>query len=344
MNNRLGLSLPALYIGGGLSAGLVGYAGYSVGDLFIRLGSSLPEAVLAAVSSVGVAVALTAIAVLDNRPTVRGMCGLLLVIWQLLTLALVSFAGVQRASALRVEAFAEVGRVVAVLLPALALVPLVVVPLAAREKPDRYPSAAAAAGHYLSFVVKALAVGASALAAGYFGLRKGMPAEVAALCAVLLEGSVLWSYLRLTEARQRRDLFDALMWTLMLILFGAFIAAVSVETVSTLARVNVPLLAPLREAGDVLFVSATGLTVALMVVTHALTALIDVRAGRGGVIEGLARGVAKARADAQMLGDAVRGKPLPPERRPLQGRDKQEALDLPEPPDDLFGDALRRGK
>jgi len=279
-----------------------------------------------------VAVALTAIAVLDNRPTVRGMCGLLLVIWQLLTLALVSFAGVQRASALRVEAFAEVGRVVAVLLPALALVPLVVVPLAAREKPDRYPSAAAAAGHYLSFVVKALAVGASALAAGYFGLRKGMPAEVAALCAVLLEGSVLWSYLRLTEAKQRRDLFDAVMWTLMLMLFGAFISAVSVETVSTLARVDVPPLAPLREAGDVLFVSATGLTVALMVVTHALTALIDVRAGRPGVIEGLARGVAKARADAQMLGDALRGKPVPTAR---QGRDLlEDALfeDGPPPP------------
>jgi len=332
MNNRLGLSLPALYIGGGLSAGLVGYAGYSVADLFVRLGSSLPEAFLAAVSSVGVAVALTAIAVLDNRPTVRGMCGLLLVIWQLLTLALVAFAGVQRASALRVEAFAEVGRVVAVLLPALALVPLVVVPLAARENPNRYPSAAAAAGQYLSFVVKALAIGASALAAGYFGLRKGMPAEVAALCAVLLEGSVLWSYLRLTEAKQRRDLFDAVMWTLMLVLFGAFISAVSVETVSTLARVDVPLLAPLREAGDVLFVSATGLTVALMVVTHALTALIDVRAGRPGVIEGLARGVAKARADAQMLGDALRGKPMPTAR---QGRDPlEDALfeDGPPPP------------
>ena len=304
--------------------------------MFVRLGSSLPEAFLAAVSSVGVAVALTAIAVLDNRPTVRGMCGLLLVIWQLLTLALVAFAGVQRASALRVEAFAEVGRVVAVLLPALALVPLVVVPLAARENPNRYPSAAAAAGQYLSFVVKALAIGASALAAGYFGLRKGMPAEVAALCAVLLEGSVLWSYLRLTEAKQRRDLFDAVMWTLMLVLFGAFISAVSVETVSTLARVDVPLLAPLREAGDVLFVSATGLTVALMVVTHALTALIDVRAGRPGVIEGLARGVAKARADAQMLGDALRGKPMPTAR---QGRDALE--------DALFEDVsppLGRGK
>jgi hypothetical protein len=181
-------------------------------------------------------------------------------------------------------------------------------------------------------VVKALAVGASALAAGYFGLRKGMPAEVAALCAVLLEGSVLWSYLRLTEAKQRRDLFDAVMWTLMLFLFGAFISAVSVETVSTLARVDVPLLAPLREAGDVLFVSATGLTVALMVVTHALTALIDVRAGRPGVIEGLARGVAKARADAQMLGDALRGKPMPTAR---QGRDPlEDALfeDGPPPP------------
>jgi hypothetical protein len=210
-----------------------------------------------------------------------------------------------------VEAFAEVGRVVAVLLPALALIPLVVVPLAAREAPNRYPSAAAAAGSYLSFVVKALAIAASALAAGYFGLRRGMPAEVAALCAVLLEGSTLWSYLRLTEAKQRRDIFDAALWALMLLLFGSFIAAVSVETVATLARVDVPLLRPLREAGDVLFVSATGLTVALMVVTHVLTALIDVRAGQPGLIEGLARVVARMRADARMLGDAVRGKPLP---------------------------------
>ena len=310
MNNRLGLSLPALYIGGGMAAGLIGYAGYSVADLFVRLGSTAIEALLAALSSVGVAVALTAIAVLDTRPTVRGMCGLLLVIWQLLTLALVSFAGVQRASALRVEAFSEVGRVVAVLLPALALIPLVVVPLAARESPNRYPSAAAAAGGYLSFVVKALAIGASALAAGYFGLRRGMPAEVAALCAVLLEGSTLWSYLRLTEAKQRKDIFDAVMWALMLILFGAFIATVSVETVATLARVDVPLLRPLREVGDVLFVSATGLTVALMVVTHVLTALIDIHAGQPRLLEGLARAVSQVREDAQMLGDAVRGKPI----------------------------------
>lgn len=259
---------------------LIAYAAISVFDLFHTfIKVDVPNAALASVASVGVCVVLLGLTVTSHKTTIRGMGGILLLAWGLLVLTLVGLSGVLRGGLLAVpQSIAEIGRVVAALLPALALVPAMCIPLAAREDDTPYPSAAAAAAHYVAFIVKAVAIGASSFAAAYFGLGRGVPVEVAILCGLLLEGAVLWSYLALIKARQRGDRFDVVMWTLCLVLFGAFIALVSVETISTLAKIEVALLAPLRDAGAVLFTSATGLVVVLTVLTHILTKAIDIPA------------------------------------------------------------------
>lgn len=293
-----------------LAASIVAYAGYSVFDMFyayVKTGAA--QAILAALASVGVAVALLALAVTDHRHAVRGMCAVLLVAWALLVLVLVSFASIARFDVFALpSALTEIGRAVAALLPALALIPVIAIPLAMRQTASNYPSATAAAAHYVAFAVKGLAIASSAFAAGYFGANRGMPVEVAILCAVLLEGSTIWAYLHLTHARQRGDVFDVAMWTLALLVFGAFIAAVSVETISTLAGVSVPVLAGVQQAGEVLFVSATGLTVALTVLTHVLTRAVDIQRGDpSNVIRRTAGRVRALRGDLADLRAALTG-------------------------------------
>lgn len=294
---------------------LIAYAAVSVFDLFnsyIKVG--VANAALASVASVGVCVVLLGLTVTSHKTTIRGMGGLLLLVWALLVLTLVGLAGVLRGGLLSVpQSIAEIGRVVAALLPALALVPAMCIPLAAREDDAPYPSAAAAASHYVAFIVKAVAIAASSFAAAYFGLNRGVPVEVAILCGLLLEGAVLWSYMALIKSRQRGDRFDVTMWTICLVIFGSFIALVSVETISTLAKIEVALLAPLRDAGAVLFTSATGLVVALTVLTHILTKAIDdpAQTGDGPIIRKpvgrrVAGAIRSTRDDLREIGAALR--------------------------------------
>lgn len=296
---------------------LIAYAAISVFDLFntyVKVG--VANAALASVASVGVCVVLLGLTVTSHKTTIRGMGGLLLLAWALLVLTLVGLAGVLRGGLLSVpQSIAEIGRVVAALLPALALVPAMCIPLAAREDDTPYPSAAAAASHYIAFIVKAVAIAASSFAAAFFGLSRGVPVEVAILCGLLLEGAVLWAYLALIKSRQRGDRFDVTMWTICLVIFGSFIALVSVETISTLAKIEVALLAPLRDAGAVLFTSATGLVVSLTVITHILTKAIDDPPQTGpasvAVRKPVGRRVAGAirstREDLREIGAALRG-------------------------------------
>jgi len=129
----------------------------------------------------------------------------------------------------------------------------------------------------VAFVVKAVVVGASTFASAYFGLSRSMPAPVALLCGLLLEGAFLWAYMSFTSANdlEQRDYFDLVVWGIVLTLFGLFIATVGIETISTLANIKVPLISSLSDAGAVIFVCALGLVV-LTVVATALTSAINV--------------------------------------------------------------------
>lgn len=258
---------------------VVAYAAYSIYTLFVdHIQSGMPAAVLATASSVGVAVVLTTLALTSEHKPTRALAGMFATVWALIVLCLVSLSAALSSDLLvTFEALVGIGQVLAGGLAGLALIPALLIP-ASMQHEDVYTSTGGAAHHYFGLLVKAVVVGTSSFATGYFGITRGVPVAVASLCALLLETSFLWSYTQLIKARESRDKFDVGVWCGALVLFGAFIALVSVETLSTLGGVSVPWLAPLQEVGAVLFVSAAGLSVALTVIAHLATTMIDMRA------------------------------------------------------------------
>lgn len=306
------------------------YAGVLVYALFAdRLGAGPLEAGLAVAASVGVVLGTLLIALTTGKNSVRGLAGLFLFVWLIVTLALVSLEAASRGGILAVpDSLSSIGRVMAALLAAIALVPAISIPLVARM-PDHYPSAAAAIGGYVGFVAKGVAVAASIFASAYFGLSRGMPVEVAILCGFVIESCFLWAYLSLIKATQRRDRFDMALWALAVVTFGAFIALISIETISTLAKIQVAFLRPFADAGATLFTSAVGLGVVLTVLVHVLTSLINSpaprRAGDQVIdVEGrpLARRIAGrirgARSGWAEIQDAIRQPALLAPPRPAQ--------------------------
>jgi len=231
-----------------------------------------------------------------------------LLVWLLITLALVGTDSALRAQIVTVPvALIAVGRAVAAILPALALLACVLVVLAMHDR-DSTRSAGAAAAHYLGFAAKLAGIGASVIASAYFGIQRQIDPVLAAFLGVVLESCFLWAYLSMTRAREAGDRFDVLMWSLATLLFGAFIAAVSVETVSTLTGISVPIVAAMGELGASLYVSAIGLSLSLTVITHLLTRAIDMPAGKAPrLLQGIARGVRALREDAGALREALRG-------------------------------------
>ncbi|MCS7062415.1 MAG: hypothetical protein RMN25_14820, partial [Anaerolineae bacterium] len=112
---------------------------------------------------------------------------------------------------------------------------------------------------------------------------------------VVLESCFLWAYLALVKATERGDVFDLLTWRIATVTFGLFIAAVSVETVSTLAQIRIPLLAALADAGAVLYVSAVGLAMVLTIAAHIVTS-VTARAKQADGIRGTRTDLAEVRA------------------------------------------------
>lgn len=261
------------------AAMVVGYAAYSVFTLFrVHIQAGVPEAVLATVASVGVSVVVTALALTSSHKPTRALSGIFATVWALIVLCLVSLSAALSSDLLvTFDALVGIGQVVAAGLAGLALIPALLIPASMQHK-DVYETVGAANGHYFGLLVKAVVIGTSSFATGYFGITRGVPVAVAALCALLLETSFLWAYTQLIKARESRDRFDVGVWCGALVLFGLFISLVSVETLSTLGGVKVPILAPLQEAGAVLFVSAAGLSIALTVIAHLATTMIDMRA------------------------------------------------------------------
>jgi hypothetical protein len=288
----------------GLSS--VAYAAASVHHLFSEyVGLAGVEPPLAALSTVGLTVALLLLTVTTSHQNTRGMCAILLLAWLLITLALVGTDSALRAQIVTVPvALIAVGRAVAAILPALALLACVLVVLAMHDR-DSTRSAGAAAAHYLGFAAKLAGIGASVIASGYFGIQRGIDPVLAVFLGVVLESCFVWSYLSTIKAREKADLFDVAMWSIATLLFGAFIAAVSVETVSTLTGISVPIVATLGDVGASLYVSAVGLSIALAVVTHLLTRAIDIPI-EVRPLRGVARHVRNLREDAEALREALR--------------------------------------
>jgi hypothetical protein len=266
------------------------------------------EPPLAALSTVGLTVALLLLAVTTDHHNTRAMCAILLLAWLLITLALVATDSALRAQIVTAPVvLIAIGRAVAAILPALALLACVLVALAMHDKSSA-KSTGAAAAHYLGFAAKLAGIGASVIASAYFGIQRQIDPVLAAFLGVVLESCFLWAYLSMTRAREAGDGFDVLMWSLATLLFGAFIAAVSVETVSTLTGISVPIVAAMGELGASLYVSAIGLSLSLTVITHLLTRAIDMPAGKAPrLLQGIARGVRALREDAGALREALRG-------------------------------------
>jgi len=287
----------------------VAYAAASVHHLFSQyVGLAGIEPPLAALSTVGLTVALLLLAVTTDHHNTRAMCAILLLAWLLITLALVATDSALRAQIVTAPVvLIAIGRAVAAILPALALLACVLVALAMHDKSSA-KSTGAAAAHYLGFAAKLAGIGASVIASAYFGIQRQIDPVLAAFLGVVLESCFLWAYLSMTRAREAGDRFDVLMWSLATLLFGAFIAAVSVETVSTLTGISVPIVAAMGELGASLYVSAIGLSLSLTVITHLLTRAIDMPAGKAPrLLQGIARGVRALREDAGALREALRG-------------------------------------
>ena len=277
-----GAEWPAVILAGIVAFAAIAYAAFSVGHLFsVYVKISPLESGLAVVSSVGMAVGLLLVIVTTDNQNARGLGSILLIAWVLLVLSMVALDSVMRAALVQSPAaLQQIGRIVAALLPALALAGVVGMVIALHDK-TTHKRAAGASSRYISFAAKGVSIGASSFAAFYFGSSRGIDPVLAVLCAALLESSFLWSYLALKNSRDRGDRFDVRMWSLCTLLFGLFIAAVSVETLSALGKIDVPIVKALGEVGATLYVSAVGLTVLLTIAVHLLTRAIDDVPGEG---------------------------------------------------------------
>ena len=256
---------------------LVSLAYKAVYDLFKNhIGVSEITAAMDAFASVGILSVLLVVVVAAKNNAVKGMGYLLMAGWMLLTFALVSLGAVLGNNKnLEVpEALVGLGKAVAGLLPALALVPVLTMTIANANK-NEFPTAAAAAGHYFGFVLKLVMIGASIFSNVYFGLSRNIAPIVAVLCGVLLESLFVWALFKLIDATQRQDRFDVGVWSIMIVMTGFFLAFVGIETVSTLSRIQIPAIVAMQETGALIYVSAIGISFALTIIAQLTTSLVD---------------------------------------------------------------------
>jgi len=214
-------------------------AAATIARLMARLGADPVGQALAGASTVGVLGLLLAVAMLGQHTPTRALSLIYLVAWLPLTLAL-SAAEAALASGLATTALAQVGQTIATLLGGLALLPAVTLAVASRRADSQNLRGELA--HYLGNAQKLVLLAATAGASVAFGVGRGIPAEVAAFIAVVLEVSFL---LALARAGQHR------LHSVALAAFGAVLALVSVETISTLASLRT--LAVLANIGEMAY-------------------------------------------------------------------------------------------
>jgi len=118
-------------------------------------------------------------------------------------------------------------------------------------------------------------IGASIFSNVCFGLSRKIEPIVAVLCGVLLESLFVWALFKLIDATQRKDRFDVIVWSIMLVVTGFFLAFVGIETVSSLSRIQIPAIVAMQETGALIYVSAIGISFALTIIAQLTTSLID---------------------------------------------------------------------
>ena len=214
-------------------------AAATIARLMARLGADPVGQALAGASTVGVLVLLLAVALLGQHTPTRALAIIYAVAWLPLTIAL-SAAEAALNAGLATTALAQIGQTLSTLLGGLALLPAVTLAIASR-RPDSQDLRGELA-HYLGNTQKLVLLAATAGASVAFGVGRGMPVEVAAFVAVVLETSFL-----LALARSREHRLHA--WALAA--FGSVLALVSVETISTLA--NLRTLAALAVIGEMAY-------------------------------------------------------------------------------------------
>ena len=214
-------------------------AAATIARLMARLGADPVGQALAGASTVGVLVLLLAVALLGQHTPTRALAIIYAVAWLPLTIAL-SAAEAALNAGLATTALAQIGQTLSTLLGGLALLPAVTLALASR-RPDSQDLRGELA-HYLGSTQKLVLLTATAGASVAFGVGRGIPAEVAAFIAVVLEVSFL---LALARARTHPLHAGALA------AFGAVLALVSVETLSVLSGLS--RLPALAAAGETLY-------------------------------------------------------------------------------------------
>ena len=214
-------------------------AGATIARLLARLGADPVGQILGGAATVGVLGLLLTVGLLSQHTPTRALSLIYLVAWLPLTVAL-SAAEAALASGLATTALAQVGQTLATLLAGLALLPCCTLAVASRRADSQ--DLRGELGHYLSGAQKLVLLTATAGASVAFGLSRGMPAEVAAFIAVVLEVSFL---LALARAGQHR------LHSVALAAFGGVLAVVSVETLSVLSGLRA--LAALATIGEMAY-------------------------------------------------------------------------------------------
>jgi len=213
-------------------------AAATIARLLARLGADPVGQVLGGAATVGVLALLLAISLLGQHTPTRALSLIYLVAWLPLTLALSAAEAALASGLTALPALAQVGQTLATLLAGLALLPAVTLAVASR-RPDSQDLRGELA-HYLGSTQKLVLLTATAGASVAFGVGRGIPAEVAAFIAVVLEVSFLLALARVREHRLHAGALAA---------FGAVLALVSVETLSTLSGLSrLPWLARIGEA------------------------------------------------------------------------------------------------
>ena len=212
-------------------------AAATIARLLARLGADPIGQVLAGAATVGVLGLLLAVTLLGQHTPTRALAIIYAVAWLPLTIAL-SAAEAALNAGLATTALAQIGQTLSTLLGGLALLPAVTLALASR-RPDSQDLRGELA-HYLGSTQKLVLLTATAGASVAFGIARGMPAEVAAFVAVVLEVSFLLALARSPTHPLHAGALAA---------FGAVLALVSVETLSTLSGLSrLPWLARIGEA------------------------------------------------------------------------------------------------
>jgi len=215
-------------------------AGATIARLLARLGADPVGQALGGAATVGVLALLMTVALLGQHTPTRALSLIYLVAWLPLTIALSAAEAALASGLAALPALASIGQTLATSLAGLALLPAVTLAVASRRADSQNLRGELA--HYLASTQKLVLLAATAGASVAFGLARGMPVEVAAFIAIVLETSFLLALARAHEHRLHAGALAA---------FGGVLALVSVETISTLA--NLRTLAALAVIGEMAY-------------------------------------------------------------------------------------------